>query len=255
MVKTKHSYFYINKYINLILINDNTLEVIQFAIHKDNVQFIKITIHIYTYLTIKGGMMASNLDKLKALSNRLEDKLLEKVDAKEKKEAPAKELKKVVTEKKVVTKKVVSKAPIEEQNFPPRIVQKKNPIREENITRIKFLYDSLHIFEKSPDFSTIFAYKAMNLSGIGLKEDDFGQLREGKYIQIIAITYEPDSKGKKRAKNISLRYFGKAETIKPELKNEIIEFVLRWRYEKAFQNVVHYENLLNKIELPIDRLF
>ena len=90
----------------------------------------------------------------------------------------------------------------------------------------------------------------MNLSGIRLKEDDFGVVREGKYIQIIAITYEPDKNGKKKAKNISLGYFGKAETLDGTLKSEIIEFVLRWRYEKAFQNVEHYKHLIDRIEVP-----
>jgi len=87
----------------------------------------------------------------------------------------------------------------------------------------------------------------MNLSGIGLKEETFGEIYKGKYIQVIAITYELNSEGKKRAKNISLGYFGKAESIVQVLKNEIIEFVLRWRYEKAFQNVEHYKGLLSKL--------
>ena len=108
----------------------------------------------------------------------------------------------------------------------------------------------MKIYEKSPDFNQIFMYKAMNLSGIGLKEEDFGEVRSGKYIQIIAITYEPDANGKKKAKNISLGYFGKGDTLDPELKNKIIEFVLRWRYEKAFQNVEHYKDLLAKLEKP-----
>ncbi|SFV49757.1 hypothetical protein MNB_SV-6-444 [hydrothermal vent metagenome] len=121
-------------------------------------------------------------------------------------------------------------------------------VRAKNIARVKELYDILNIYEKSPDFSKIFMYKAMNLSGIGLKDEDFGIIRKGKYIQIIAITYEPDANGKKKAKNISLGYFGKGESIDPELKNNIIEFVLCWRYEKAFQNVEHYKNLLAMID-------
>ena len=126
--------------------------------------------------------------------------------------------------------------------------EKAENVREKNIERVKELYNILHIYEKSPDFSKIFMYKAMNLSGIGLKDDDFGIIRVGKYIQIIAITYEPDANGKKKAKNISLGYFGKGESIDPELKNNIIEFVLCWRYEKAFQNVEHYKNLLAMID-------
>ncbi len=186
--------------------------------------------------------MSSSLDKLKALTSRLEDKL-------EKKEKIADE---------------TSTNPLKteiEKTIPPvkkakRATQtSENNVREENIKRVKELYEKLKIFEKSPDFSNIFIYKAMNLSGIGLKEEDFAQVREGKYIQIIAITYEPDKNGKKKAKNISLGYFGKAETLENTLKNEIIEFVLRWRYEKAFQNVEHYKDLIARVETPLDTLF
>ena len=124
-------------------------------------------------------------------------------------------------------------------------------IRKENINIVNELYIKLDIYTKSPDFGEIFLYKAMNLSGVGLKEEDFGEVREGKYIQIIAITYEPDKNGKKKAKNISLGYFGKAQTLDPELKNDIIEFVLRWRYEKAFQTLGHYKALISRLDAPI----
>jgi len=185
--------------------------------------------------------MASSLDKLKALSNRLENKLEEKEKLPEK----------IISTLKTIDKKEVS----------PRVkkVQKKHvsadDVRNKNIDRVKVLYKALKISEKSPEFENIFMYKAMNLSGIGLKEEDFGEVREGKYIQIIAITYEPDKNGKKKAKNISLGYFGKAETLDVILKNQIIEFVLRWRYEKAFQNVEHYKDLIKKVEVPTDTLF
>jgi len=186
--------------------------------------------------------MPSSLDKLKALTNRLEEKL----DEKEKRQADASEL----LEKKVSKPKQTTK---------PKPKSKpsgtSDSVRSENIIRVQQLYKKLKIFEKSPDFDNIFIYKAMNLSGIGLKEEDFGEVREGKYIQIIAITYEPDKNGKKKAKNISLGYFGKAETLDETLKNEIIEFVLRWRYEKAFQNVEHYKDLIARVEVPSDTLF
>jgi hypothetical protein len=186
--------------------------------------------------------MSSSLDKLKALTSRLEDKLEQK--------------EKLPTD--------VSSAPVKKENKPTETtksqpVKKKvissDTVREDNILRVKVLYEKLKIFEKSPDFTNIFIYKAMNLSGIGLKEEDFAQVREGKYIQIIAITYEPDKNGKKKAKNISLGYFGKAETLEHTLKNEIIEFVLRWRYEKAFQNVEHYKDLIARVETPSETLF
>lgn len=124
-------------------------------------------------------------------------------------------------------------------------------IRHQNINKVNDLYIKLSIYEKSPDFGEIFLYKAMNLSGISLKEEDFGEVRDGKYIQIIAITYEPDKNGKKKAKNVSLGYFGKAQNLDPELKNDIIEFVLRWRYEKAFQTLEHYEDLIERLDEPI----
>jgi|AAUQ01.1.fsa_nt_gi hypothetical protein len=119
--------------------------------------------------------------------------------------------------------------------------------RLQNLVRLLELYESLEINKKAPELDKLFIYKAMNISGIGLKDEDFGEIRKGKYVQIIAITYEPDKSGKKKAKNISLGYFGKAETLDKKLKNEIIEFVLRWRYEKAFQNLKHYQILLSRL--------
>jgi hypothetical protein len=185
--------------------------------------------------------MSSSLDKLRALTSRLEDKIEEKEKISSVISTEVKEVKK--NEKKPSSKAV------------KKVTENCDNVREENIARVKELYEKLKIFEKSPDFEKVFVYKAMNLSGIGLKEDDFGEVREGKYIQVIAITYEPDKNGKKKAKNISLGYFGKAETLENTLKNEIIEFVLRWRYEKAFQNVEHYKDLISRVETPSDTLF
>jgi hypothetical protein len=187
--------------------------------------------------------MSSSLDKLKALTSRLEEKL------EQKKERSTSDDKEVSVSKEVPVSKPVEKTTTVTKSM------SSDQVREENIARVKELYEKLKIFEKSPDFTEVFIYKAMNLSGIGLKEEDFGEVREGKYIQIIAITYEPDKNGKKRAKNISLGYFGKAESLDATLKNEIIEFVLRWRYEKAFQNVEHYKDLIAKIDKPSDTLF
>ena len=163
--------------------------------------------------------MSSSLDKLKALSSKLEQKL----------------------------NQTASEATNEISIQHTQSIFNYNKTREDNIKRVKELYDKLSIADKSPDFDKIFAYKAMNLSGIGLKEEDFAEVREGKYIQIIAITYEPDKNGKKKAKNISLGYFGKAENIDENLKKNIIEFVLRWRYEKAFANLEHYKELITRV--------
>lgn len=187
--------------------------------------------------------MSSSLDKLKALTSRLEEQLTQKESPVETNKAEKNETKPSPVETPAVKKEKAVKS----ASF--------DGIREENIARVKALYEKLKIFEKSPNFDDIFIYKAMNLSGIGLKEEDFGVVREGKYIQIIAITYEPNKNGKKKAKNVSLGYFGKAETLDPTLKNEIIEFVLRWRYEKAFQNVEYYKDLIARVEAPKETLF
>jgi hypothetical protein len=185
--------------------------------------------------------MSSSLDKLRALTSRLEDKIVEK--------------EKVSTVKSTMHNEVTKSDKKPLKKAVKKVKENCDNVREENIARVKELYEKLKIFEKSPDFDKVFVYKAMNLSGIGLKEEDFGEVREGKYIQVIAITYEPDKNGKKKAKNISLGYFGKAETLENKLKNEIIEFVLRWRYEKAFQNVEHYKDLISRVETPSDTLF
>jgi len=122
-----------------------------------------------------------------------------------------------------------------------------NDLRKSNLTRILELYRLLELSQKHPDFSTIFKYKAMNLAGIGLKKEDFAEIREGKYVQIISITYELHNEGKRILKNSSLGYFGKAEKLTKEMKSNIIEFVLRWRYEKTFQHSEHYKELLAKL--------
>jgi len=205
--------------------------------------------------------MSNTLDRLKALSDKLEVKLANKtgvpsslpdtppVKVKQEPKKETKLVKKVEIAPKgdhiALAKSIIALMSID---------MNAEEVRAQNIYKVAQLYLSLHINEKAPDFDQIFIYKAMNISGIGLKEDDFGEIREGKYCQIIAITYEPDSNGKKKAKNISLSYFGKAEKLEEDLKNDIMEFVLRWRYEKAFQNLEHYKYLLGKIK-PSDKLF
>jgi len=205
--------------------------------------------------------MSNTLDRLKALSDKLEVKLANKVDVPKKEEVKPHP----VEEKSVKTKAVTTlETPVTSSGDHDKLAvsiisvmhidAQKEEVRAQNLHRVAELYLKLSIHEKAPDFDHIFIYKAMNISGIGLKDEDFGEIREGKYCQIIAITYEPDKNGKKKAKNISLSYFGKAEKLEEALKNDIMEFVLRWRYEKAFQNLEHYKYLLDKIK-PQDQLF
>ena len=205
--------------------------------------------------------MSNTLDRLKALNDKLEVKLANKVETEVAPQASSGEKpEREVSEPNPATQKIEMTTAGDPIVLAKSIIAimdiniQEEEVRVENIYRIAALYLALEINKKAPDFDDIFIYKAMNISGIGLKEEDFGEIREGKYCQIIAITYEPDKNGKKKAKNISLSYFGKAEKLEEGLKNDIMEFVLRWRYEKAFQNLEHYKYLLDKIK-PSDKLF
>jgi hypothetical protein len=195
--------------------------------------------------------MSSALDRLKALNDKLEAKLTaQEHETQKSATAPKKRSRKSSSSSKTPAPRIpvpsieeLGETLIRCMTFDPA----SEPVRKENLLRVAELYIKLAIHEKAPDIEHLFIYKAMNISGIGLKEEDFGEIREGKYVQVIAITYEPDKNGKKKAKNISLGYFGKAETLEEGYKNEIIEFVLRWRYEKAFQNLEHYKDLLDRV--------
>jgi len=191
--------------------------------------------------------MSSTLDRLKALQDKLDAKLSEQENKKN--SASQKRSRKSASAKKDAEKAAPPSFEELGKNLLAfmKVDPATEPVRVENLQRVAQLYVELSIHEKAPRIEELFIYKAMNISGIGLKEDDFGEIRTGKYVQVIAITYEPDKNGKKKAKNISLGYFGKAETLEEKHKNEIIEFVLRWRYEKAFQNLEHYKDLLDRV--------
>jgi len=118
--------------------------------------------------------------------------------------------------------------------------------RKKNQKRLKELFDILGLSAKIEDFKKIFEFKAMNLSGISLNYSTLGKISEGKYAQIIAITYE-EEEGKKRAKNVNLKYFGRVEKLDSQLKSEIIEFILRWRLEKSFLGVDHYRKMIKEL--------
>ncbi len=120
--------------------------------------------------------------------------------------------------------------------------------RKKNFKRLKALFETLNLHDKVAHFDDLFDFKAINLSGISLSPETLGRVAEGKYAQIIAISYV-EHDGKKRAKNISLRYFGRAEQLDEKVKNDIVEFILRWRLEKSFLGVDHYRNLLKRLPL------
>lgn len=114
--------------------------------------------------------------------------------------------------------------------------------RKENLKLLEELYDSLHVNDKVDNFSDLFFFKAINLSGVSLKGEELGEIKKGKYLQILAILYDKDAKVK--SKNISLAYFGRVEKVDEKIKNDVVAFVLRWRFEKSFMTLEHYHNLL-----------
>jgi len=174
--------------------------------------------------------LSNNYDKLMALTQKLDDKLMQKDNIAS--------LNKKMPDTK--TSNILLNHNFECTNTDPFE-------RENNIKKLKILFEELSINKKCTTLEDVYLYKAMNLSGIGIGENDFGEIRAGKYIQIIAISYEIGLDERKKAKNISLGYFGSGANLTHELKNKIIEFVLRWRYEKGFQSQDHYKLLLGKI--------
>lgn len=117
--------------------------------------------------------------------------------------------------------------------------------RKENLATLENLYLSLGIDAKVETFEALFDLKAINLTGISLSTETLGEIREGKYVQIIAISYEPEAKV--RNKNSSLGYFGRAEKLPEAQRDAIIAFVLRWRFEKSFLTLEHYHNMLQRL--------
>ena len=118
--------------------------------------------------------------------------------------------------------------------------------RKSNLKNLEELYRKLRIDIKVEHFETLFDFKAINLSGLSLADEDLGAIKEGKYAQIIAIIYDKEAKVKN--KNISLAYYGRAEKLALEQKNEIISFVLGWRFEKSFRTLEHYHNLMSHLK-------
>jgi hypothetical protein len=118
--------------------------------------------------------------------------------------------------------------------------------RKNNLKILEDLYKKLSIFSKVDSFNDLFEFKAINLSGISLGDEDLGAIKEGKYAQIIGILY--DGSAKVKNKNISLAYYGRAEKMSDTLKKDIITFILGWRFEKSFRTLEHYHNLMRQLK-------
>lgn len=114
--------------------------------------------------------------------------------------------------------------------------------RKENLKSLERLFYAIGIDKKVQKFEDLFLFKAINLSGASLLPESLGEIKEGKYFQILAISYDKDAKVK--SKNISLAYFGRAELVDVTLKNQVIEFIVRYRFEKSFMTLEHYHGML-----------
>ncbi|OHE02524.1 MAG: hypothetical protein A2W82_04620 [Sulfurimonas sp. RIFCSPLOWO2_12_36_12] len=119
--------------------------------------------------------------------------------------------------------------------------------RKDNLVLLQNLYNELNINQKVEEFSELFNYKAINLSGASLLSESMGEIKKGKYLQILAIGYDKDAVVK--SKNSSLGYFGKAENVDEELKNKIVEFIIRFRFEKSFMTLEHYYGMLEPFKV------
>jgi len=114
--------------------------------------------------------------------------------------------------------------------------------RKDNLEILKKLYHEIGIDKKVDVFTSIFDFKAINLSGASLLNENLGEVKKGKYLQVLAIAYDKDAVIK--SKNISLGYFGKAENVDVRLKDKIVEFIIRYRFEKSFMTLEHYNGML-----------
>ncbi len=114
--------------------------------------------------------------------------------------------------------------------------------RRDNLKILESLFREIHIDDKVENFQALFDFKAINLSGASLLSGNTGEIKKGKYLQILAISYDKNAMVK--SKNTSLAYFGRAENVDPELKDKVVEFILRYRFEKSFITLEHYHDML-----------
>jgi len=118
--------------------------------------------------------------------------------------------------------------------------------RKENLSSLKELFYKIGIDKKVENFEDIFNFKAINLSGASLTSENLGEIKKGKYFQILAISYDKNAKVK--SKNVSLAYFGRVESVDDALKNSVIEFIIRYRFEKSFMTLEHYHEMLESFK-------
>ena len=118
--------------------------------------------------------------------------------------------------------------------------------RKDNLKILEKLYFEIGIDEKVENFSDLFNFKAINLSGASLLKENLGEIKKGKYLQILAISYDKNAIVK--SKNSSLAYFGKVENVDEKLKDTIVEFIIRYRFEKSFMTLENYYEMIGNFK-------
>jgi len=118
--------------------------------------------------------------------------------------------------------------------------------RKENLKLLKDIFLELDLEKKVGEFKELFEFKAINLSGASLVQESLGEIKEGKYLQVLAISYDKEAVVK--SKNISLAYFGRVENVDEKLKNRVVEFIIRYRFEKSFMTLEHYNGMLGDLK-------
>jgi len=114
--------------------------------------------------------------------------------------------------------------------------------RKNNLVTLRELFVEVGINKKIDTFEELFLFKAINLSGASLLEENLGEVKEGKYLQVLAISYDKTEKVK--SKNTSLAYFGRVENVTCDFKDRVVEFIIRYRFEKSFITLEHYNGML-----------
>ena len=122
--------------------------------------------------------------------------------------------------------------------------------RKENMLILEKLYKEIGIYKKVDKFESLFNFKAINLSGASLLSESLGEIKEGRYLQVLAISY--DKKAIIKSKNISLAYFGRVENVDVDLKNKVVEFIIRYRFEKSFMTLEHYHTMMEPFRKKVE---
>ncbi|MFT7004894.1 MAG: hypothetical protein ACJAWW_002260 [Sulfurimonas sp.] len=118
--------------------------------------------------------------------------------------------------------------------------------RKNNLKILNNLYTKIGIDKKVENFLDLFLFKAINLSGASLLSDNLGEINKGKYLQILAISY--DKNATQKSTNTSLAYFGKVENVDECLKDMVVEFIIRYRFEKSFMTLTNYYDIIGRFE-------